>query len=55
MAFRPEENTLKYRADLNKGYNEIQTHTCEPRQRRESHRLGSHEEASWRLKPLHGE
>ena len=28
MAFKFEKNALNYRADLNKGYNEIQTHTC---------------------------
>lgn len=27
--FKSEENTIKYRADLNKGYHEMQTHTCE--------------------------
>lgn len=28
MAFKSEKNTIKDRTDLNKGYNETQTHTC---------------------------
>ena len=55
VAFRSEENTLKYRADVNKGNNEIQTHIYEPRERSESHRLGSSEEASQMSKPSQGE